>query len=183
MPEWMMQVSAFSIFLAIAAFGFLFLLISLVFSGLFEFFESEIEHDIGAGDHGGPGFFSVRVLSVFVTAFGATGAIATHYKYSVMAASGMGLLSGFLLASIVLAFARFLYGQQSSSEVRTADVVGQAARVIVAIPAGGMGQVRCRVGEELIDKIARSQDGQPIPENSVVRIEEVLGEIVIVRRT
>jgi hypothetical protein len=54
-----------------------------------------------------------------------------------------------VLSGIVLAFARFLYQQQATSEVRTADLVGQTARVIVAIPAGGVGQVRCRVGAGL----------------------------------
>ena len=42
--------------------------------------------------------------------------------------------------------------------------------------------MRCRVGEELIDKIARTRDGTLIPENAAVRIEEVLGETVIVTR-
>jgi hypothetical protein len=53
---------------------------------------------------------------------------------------------------------------------------------VVAIPAGGVGQVRCRVGEELVDKIAQSADGAAIPENVPVRIAEVLGETVVVRR-
>jgi len=60
--------------------------------------------------------------------------------------------------------------------------VGQNARVVVAIPPGGIGQVRCRLGEELIDKIARSAGEEAIPENAVVRIEEVLGETVIVKK-
>ena len=83
---------------------------------------------------------------------------------------------------LVLVFARFLYRQQASSDVRTTDLVGQSGRVVVAIPAGGVGQVRCRVGEELIDKIAQARDGARIPENAAVRIEEVLGETVIVTR-
>jgi hypothetical protein len=52
---------------------------------------------------------------------------------------------------------------------------------VVAIPAGGVGQVRCQVGEELIDTMAKSHDGAAIAENAIVRIEQVLGEIVIVR--
>ena len=52
----------------------------------------------------------------------------------------------------------------------------------VAIPAGGIGQIRCQVGEELIDKVARTRQGEPIPENVSVRVEEVLGETVIVTR-
>ncbi len=181
MPDWLTQVSAFGVFLAIAAVGFLFLLVSLVFSGIFEHFEGHFDHD-GGVDHGGPSFFSPRVLAVFITAFGGVGAVSISRGSTVLVASGLGFLSGVVLASLVLVFARFLYGQQVSSDVRTADVVGQSARVIVGIPAGGVGQVRCRVGEELIDKIARSQDGVAIPENAVVRIEDVLGETVVVRR-
>ncbi|MBI1750672.1 MAG: hypothetical protein HY234_05540 [Acidobacteria bacterium] len=181
MPDWLTQFSAFTVFLAIAAIGFLFLLISLIFSGIFEHFEGHFDHD-GGGDHGGPSFFSPRVLAVFITAFGGVGAVSMSRGSSILTASGLGFLSGVVLASLVLVFARFLYGQQASSDVRTSDVVGQSARVIVGIPAGGVGQVRCRVGEELIDKIARSQDGAAIPENAVVRIEDVLGETVVVRR-
>ena len=65
---------------------------------------------------------------------------------------------------------------------RAGDLVGQIARVIVAIPSGGVGQIRCRVGEELVDKIARTRDGDPVSENTSVLVEEVLGETVIVRK-
>jgi hypothetical protein len=45
-----------------------------------------------------------------------------------------------------------------------------------------VGQVRCRIGEELVDKIARARDGSLVPENAAVRVEEVLGETVIVSK-
>lgn len=182
MPEWFANISAFSVFLGIAGVGFVFLLLSLVFGELFEHLEGiGFDHDIGL-DHGGPGFLSGRVLGVFVTAFGGFGAIATHYGLGVLPASGIGFVSGLFFASIIYAFARFLWQQQSTSETRTAELAGRTARVVVSIPAGGLGQVRCSLGEELIDKIARSRDDQPISENSIVRIEEVLGETVIVAR-
>jgi membrane protein implicated in regulation of membrane protease activity len=180
MPDALPQVSAFGVFLAIAAIGFLFLLVSLIFGEIFGHFgDLHIDHDLS---HGGPSFFSVRILSVFVVAFGGFGAVATHYGLSPVPASGVGFLSGVFFASLIWAFAGFLYGQQATTEVRSSDLVGQMARVVVAIPAGGIGQVRCHIGEELVDKIARCQDGQPVPENSVVRVEEVLGEVVVVRR-
>ena len=47
--------SAFSVFLAIAAVGFLFLLVSLVFGEIFDHFDGGLDHDLS---HGGPGFFS-----------------------------------------------------------------------------------------------------------------------------
>ena len=178
--DWISQVSAFSIFLAIAAVGFVFLLISLVFGEIFDHLGGGFEHDF---DHGGPGLLSTRILSVFITAFGGFGAVATHYGLTPVPASGVGFASGVFFALIIYAFARFLWGQQASSDVRTVDLIGQTARVVIGIPASGVGQVRCRMGEELIDKIARAQNEEAIPENAVVRIEEVLGETVVVRRS
>ena len=173
------QISAFTVFLGIAAIGFIFLLISLIFGEIFEHFDSDhFDHDFG---HGGPSFFSVRVLSVFVTAFGGFGAVGTHYGLTPLAASGVGFVSGMGFASLIYAFARFLFNQQASTQVTATDVIGTTARVIVSIPAGGVGQIRCRIGEELIDNIARSKDGQAIGENAVVKVEETLGEVVIVR--
>lgn len=175
--EFLPPLSAFSVFLAIAAIGFLFLVVALLFGGIFDFFEHDSDVDLG-----GPGIFSARVIAVFVTAFGGFGAIATRQGASPLAASLVGLASGVVFGGAILLFARFLYSQQASSEVRTADLVGQHARVIVAIPANGVGQIRCRIGEELVDKIAQSRDGAPIAEHASVRVDTVLGETVIVTR-
>jgi membrane protein implicated in regulation of membrane protease activity len=166
------QLSTFVVFLGIAGFGFFFLMISLVFGEIFNF-DHDFEH--------GPGFFSLRVLSVFSTSFGGFGALAVHFGASTITAASIGLVGGFCFATLIYLFGRFLHGQQATSEVRIQDVVGQTARVTVTIPPGGIGQVRCRVGESLVDKIARTRDGGAVPENSVVTIEEVLGETVIVR--
>lgn len=179
MPD-LAQISAFTVFLAISLAGFLFLLVSMVFGEVFGHLgDAHFEHDPG---HGGPTFFSPRILSVFVTAFGGFGAVSIHYGMSTAGASGVGFVSGMFFASLIYAFARFLFSQQASTEIRSSDMVGQRVRVIVGIPAGGVGQVRCRVGEELIDKIARSRDGAAIAENEFVKVEEALGEVVIVRR-
>jgi membrane protein implicated in regulation of membrane protease activity len=174
-----LPLSAFTVFLAIAAVGFLFLLISLFFGEIFEHFDGGLDHDL---DHGGPGFFSTRVLSVFITAFGGCGAIATEYGLGPLGASGVGALSGVILATPIYFFARFLFGQQATSESRTQDLVGQVGRVVVTIPAGGVGQVRCKIGEELVDKIARGREPEAIAENTAVVVEEVVGETVVVRR-
>ena len=171
--------NAFAVFLAIAGIGFVFMMISLLFGEVFEHFDAALDHDL---DHGGPGFFSSRVMGVFITAFGGFGAIATHYGLSPLPASAIGFAGGLVFGGAVYVFARFLYGQQASSELRSSDLVGQSARVVVTIPSGGVGQIRCRLGEELIDKVARAGDNGTIPENALVKIEEVLGEVVIVRR-
>jgi membrane protein implicated in regulation of membrane protease activity len=186
LPEFLSQLTAFSVFLAIAAFGFLFLLISLVFGEIFEHLGFEHDHDIGhdAGHdmgHGGPSVLSPRILSVFITAFGGFGAVGTHYGLAVLPASGIGFGSGVFFAAVIYYFARFLYGQQVTTQVQPKDLVGLMARVVVPIPAGGLGQVRCQVGEEMMDKVAKSRDGSPIPANATVTVEQVLGEVLIVK--
>lgn len=175
--EFLPPLSAFTVFLAIAAIGFLFLVIALVFGEIFDFFDHDTDVDVG-----GPGIFSTRVMAVFVTAFGGFGAIATKYGAEPVVASLVGLASGVVFGGAILGFARFLYGQQASSEVRSGDLVGQSARVIIAIPANGVGQIRCRIGEELVDKIAQSRDGAAIAEHASVKVETVLGETVIVSK-
>jgi hypothetical protein len=175
----MSQISAFTVFLGIGGIGFVFLLISLAFGGIFEHFDHSFDHP---GDHGGPSILSTRVLSVFVTAFGGFGALATNYGFSLAGSSGIGFASGVVFGGIIYYFARFLFSQQASTEVLSSDIAGRNARVVVAIPKNGMGQVRVQIGEELVDKVAKSHDGAAVPENSIVKIEQALGEMVVVRK-
>jgi hypothetical protein len=174
--------SAFSIFLAIAAFGFLFLFVSLVFGEIFS-------HDVGGhggdvhGDVQGVSFLNVRVLSVFVTAFGGFGAIGVYLGYRIEISTAIGIIGGLIFGGIIYLFARFLYGQQASSGVSVGELVGRTAQISVAIPAGGLGQVRCALGENVVEKLARTVDGLAIPANTSVRIESIVGETVLVRRT
>jgi membrane protein implicated in regulation of membrane protease activity len=173
------ELSAFGVFLGIAAVGFVFLLLSLLFGEIFEHFGMDADHSF---DHSGPSFLSVRGISVFITTFGGIGAIAVRYGLSTTGASAAGVAGGLAFAYVIYIFAKFLYSQQASSSISVQDLVGQTARVVVAIPAGGLGQVRCRVGDELVDRIARSRSGEAIAENIAVRVEEILGETVIVSR-
>jgi hypothetical protein len=172
------SLSAYAVFLGIAGIGFIFLIISAVFGEIFDFFDHDVDFD-----HGGPGILSSRVIAVFITAFGAFGAIAVNNGMSAGAASGVGAGSGVVFGGVIYMFLRFLYGQQASSDVLAADLVGQSGRVIIGIPANGVGQVRVRIGEELVDKVAQSRDGLALPENTPVKIDEVLGETVIVKRS
>jgi membrane protein implicated in regulation of membrane protease activity len=157
----LLPLSTFGVFLATCAAGFVF------------------DTDIDAG---GPGIFSSRVIGVFITAFGGFGAIGVYYGLSPVSASLLGMASGAVFAAAIYSIARFLYRQQASSDMRSDDLVGQSCRVVVSIPSGGMGQVRCRIGEELVDKIAQARDGGAIAANTPVHIEEVLGETVIVSK-
>lgn len=175
MTEWLSQVSALSVFLVIAAIGFLFLLATLVFGEIFE--HVDIDHDL---DHDGLGFFNTKVISVFITAFGGFGAIAVSQGFGNFASSVIGLTGGVALGALVYFFARLLYSQQASSVISSSDLVGRTGQITVAIPSNGFGQVRCLIGESMVEKIARTREGLEIPYNSLVRIEGVVGDGVIV---
>lgn len=165
---------------AIAAFGFLFLVVMLLFGHDHDVgHDFTVEHD--AGDHGGgPSVFSARVMASFLTAFGVGGIVGRYYGLSHPAASGIGVAAGIVLAGIVYQFARILHSQQASSAVRMSDLVGRSATVSVAIPAGGVGQVSLTVGGERNEYIARAADGQAVVRGCDVVITALGGEALVV---
>jgi membrane protein implicated in regulation of membrane protease activity len=145
------------------------------------FDHGDFSHD--ADGHGsGPSLLSSRILSVFVTAFGSFGAIGIHLGYGVGASTTMGFGGGILFAGLIYLFATFLYSQQASSHVRTGDLVGNTAQVSVAIPKGGVGQVRCTLGDTVVEKVARTLSSEEIPVNTLVRISAIVGDVVVVNR-
>lgn len=177
MPEFLSNVSSLLVFLAIAAVGFIFLLVSLVVGDIFDSFGVDTGLDGGADTHG---LLDSRVISVFITAFGGFGAIGIQMGFGIVASSIMGLAGGVVLGGLVSIFARFLYKQQSSSSVSATQMVGRTAQVVVSIAPGNLGQVSCRVGEERIEKLARSKDNQEIKAGAMVRVDEIAGDSVIV---
>jgi membrane protein implicated in regulation of membrane protease activity len=171
------SVSALTIFIAIAAVGLVFLVVSLLFGELLSDF------GLGADGGGGPdghGFIDTRSVAVFVTAFGGFGAIGVGSGLGVVPSALLGLASGLVLGGAVALFARFLLGQQSTSSVSGAQLVGRTAQVTVTIPAGGVGQISCRIGEERVEKIARVRGGTELKNGALVLIEEFTGDSVIV---
>ncbi len=177
--------SAFAVFLGIASIGFLFLIVSFASGELFEHGDlTGHDADFHGDVHGGAGvsIFSTRIVSVFITAFGGFGAIGIHLGHSIEVSTAMGLGGGLVFGTIIYLFASFLFSQQASSDVRVSDLAGRTAQVSVSIPKAGVGQVRCTLGESVLEKIARSQDGEPIPVNALVKIEAIVGETVVVRR-
>jgi membrane protein implicated in regulation of membrane protease activity len=175
----LVSTSAFITFLAIAVFGFIFVVASSILGDVFD--HGDFSHD--ADGHGaGPSILSSRILSVFVTAFGAFGAIGVHLGYGVGVSTAMGFGGGVLFAGVIYAFASFLYSQQASSHVRTGDLVGNTAQVSVAIPKGGVGQVRCTLGDTVVEKVARAASNEEIPVNTLVKIQNLVGDVVLVDR-
>jgi len=168
---------------AIAAAGVLLLLSMLLVGELFGGDHDVSAHDIAVGDAdhgGGPNIFSTRIMAAFLTAFGVGGVVARYYNLSHPAASGVGTLVGAAMSAVVYQFARLLYAQQASSELNMTGLVGAAAQVSVAIPAGGIGQVAVNARGQSSEHIARSADGQAVARGAEVVVTGIRGDAVIV---
>ena len=166
----------------IAAFGVLLLLGMLLVGELFGGDHEVTAHDaaIGDTDHGGPSVFSTRIMAAFLTAFGVGGVVARYYELSHPAASGVGVVCGVAMATIVYQFAKVLFGQQASSEVTMTGLVGIAGYVSVAIPANGVGQIAINARGQSSEHVARSADGQPIGRGAEIVITGLRGDAVVV---
>jgi membrane protein implicated in regulation of membrane protease activity len=171
------------IYAAIGAFGLIVLLSMLVFGDIFG--DHDVDHDggfeHGGADAGGPSILSVRVMAAFLTAFGVGGVVARYYSLSHPASSGVGVVAGIAMAGIVYQFARILYSQQASSEVRMHGLVGATAEVSVAIPEGGLGQISLSTGGERTDHIARSADGRALRLGTTVVVTALGAQSVVVK--
>lgn len=177
MADFFSSLSALAVFLIIAGVGFLILLASLVMGDLFESLGVDGGFDSGPD---GPGFLDSRVISVFILSFGGFGAIGTQAGFGIIASSLMGLAGGVVLGGLVSVFGRFLYKQQASSSVSSNQLVGRTAQVTVSIQSGSVGQVMCRVGEERVEKLARTRGNKEIKAGAIVRIDEIAGDSLIV---
>jgi membrane protein implicated in regulation of membrane protease activity len=174
------------IYAAIGAFGLLFLLVMLfvgdLFGGDHEVHVGEVGDHGDFGHEGGPSVFSARIIASFLTAFGVGGVVARYYGLAHPAAAGCGVVAGVVMSGLVYQFAKILYAQQASSEVRMGRLVGKTAEVTVGIPQGGVGQVTLEYGGERTTQIARSRDGGPIPPGAEVVVTDLRGDSVIVER-
>jgi membrane-bound ClpP family serine protease len=172
----MTAITTLTIFLIIGCVGFLFLMISLIVGDLFDAFDFDMDLDTN-GDFG---LFDSRVVSVFLTALGFVGALAVQFGFGAIFGALFGLASGIVLGAFVFAFGYFLHSQQASSSVGDKDLLGRTAQVVVGIRPGSVGQISCLVGDERIEKVARTANGEGIEAGKTVFIEEITGEAFIV---
>jgi membrane protein implicated in regulation of membrane protease activity len=163
----------FLVFLALGLVGLLLLFVS-VFTG----HDLDLDADVHAG---APGFLSLRTLGVFLTGFGAVGAVAGLYGgVRPLWASTLGASSGVVLSAIYLLAMRLIQSQEASSLVTDKDLVGLEGRVSVPIPPDGVGEVTCAVGAQMTRRMARAQGRQAVAEGSRVKIMDVYGATVVV---
>jgi membrane-bound ClpP family serine protease len=174
------------IYAGFAILGIILLLSMLLVGELFGG-DHELSHEMVAGhdvDHGGgPSIFSTRIIAAFLTAFGVGGIVGRYYNLSHPISSGLGVIFGFVMSSGVYQFAKVLYSQQASSELRMTGLVGTTAEVSVAIPQNGVGQIVVHNRGERTEHIARSAGGTAIARGLSVTITSIGGDSVTVTPT
>jgi membrane protein implicated in regulation of membrane protease activity len=175
------------IYTACLALGLLFTIISAVTSHFFGG-GHDGHMDVGTGGHaeagfdqsGIPGisFFSPTVLSCFVTAFGACGLILSRIEAtkSVWISAPISAMAGLIMATLAFLLFNWMFQKtQSSSEVRVASLVGQAASIITPIPANGVGEIAYVQGGTRYTAPARTETGTSVPAGKPVRITRIVG--------
>ena len=151
------------VFVSIAFGGFLILLVTLLFGGDADTdvdmdgdADGDFDHDGGAGHH----WLSVKVLSAFITAFGAGGAIARAYDasmlWSIVTGLVLGLIVGFVADFIIVLF----YRQQTTSSFSVGKLAGKTGTVALPILKGKFGEVTVNYKGNSITRRAKNTDAE-----------------------
>lgn len=170
------------IFVGIALTGFVLLAVAALFGDHHGDHAIEAAHEVAIGEHPSP--FSLRVISLFLTAFGATGAIARLAGAGNLAASAAGTAGGAVVGFAGYKLIAFFMRQQATSLTEAEDLVGAIGHVSVAIPPGGVGQVHVTVHEKRLYPMARAAAaaGGGIEEGARVKIVSSTGNTVYVEK-
>ena len=171
-------------FLAICIGGLIICASSLIFG---HDGDAHADHHVEFGHHGnddssheqGPGFLSIRGLSLLAVGFGAVGFIVFHYTQKPLVASLAGLASGWLFASLALLVLRTLLHQQSNSLLETSAIINAVGIVVTSIPEGGQGEITLAIQGRKLTRVATAQGGA-ISRGISVRILNSAGGIVVV---
>ena len=145
--------------------------------------DADLDLNVDAGDLGGPGALSVKLILFFLVGFGASGYLSVYFKWPVHHVL-CGLLGGGAAWFLGYQLLKLLYEQQASSQVRLSSFVGKQGRVVVPIPKdGGTGEIEATNEAAGQSKffIARAADPKKEYEKGAfVTIKSVTGKTAIV---
>lgn len=170
------------VFVSIAFGGFLVLMMSLLLGGDHDVdadgdFDTDADGDMGGGHH----WLSLKVLSAFATAFGASGAIARAYDVSVPWSMAIGLAAGFIIASIADFIIMLFFKQQASSSFSIQNLNGLEGIVTLTIQPNQYGEVSVHYqGNNITRRAKCSNPNESIPQGDavIVEIADISGFIV-----
>jgi membrane protein implicated in regulation of membrane protease activity len=121
-------------------------------------------------------------VTAFFAGFGWTGVAAIRNGSSLMTALLLAILVGSVFMAGVVLLMKALYSMRHSGTINYATTVGEIGTVYMRVP-GGMnnpGQVEVMVQGRLMIAQALSRSEEQIPNQSRVRIVDVLGENTLI---
>lgn len=176
-----------TLFIICGLVGFVLLLVSL-FSGHdtdLSGMDHDFDHgsgDVDSGDQSSVSVFSFRTITVFLTAFGAVGAVANFYGLDMLWSAVSGVAAGFVFGFISWWMMNFAMKQQASSLISISDLIGKSAIVHTSIPKNGIGEIAVEVNGQRKHFSAKSNNPEiEISTNSTVKITENAGGTVLVQ--
>jgi membrane protein implicated in regulation of membrane protease activity len=140
--------------------------------------------DLEAGEFGGPGKLSLRLIMFFLVGFGLAGFIAVYANSPVphlIVALGGGCVFWFLGYQVL----KLLYQQQSNSQIRARSFTGKQARVTVPIPKGGMGEIEAtdkQTGRSVYFSARAPNSENEFQKGETVTIRSVAGGTAVVEQ-
>ncbi|HUG16357.1 MAG TPA: hypothetical protein VMM78_15240 [Thermomicrobiales bacterium] len=163
------------LYFVLALAGLLFLVVSIAFGEVVDFFEFDVDDGVHP--------LSGKVIAVGLTAFGATGMIVSYYDWSALLSALTAGLAALLIGAMMWWLLSMLYKGSASTDISVASLVGRQAQVTVGISAASVGEILVPAADSTRHILARSMDGQAIAAGSSVRIVQSLGNVVLVERT
>jgi membrane protein implicated in regulation of membrane protease activity len=169
-------------FFVICGIGVVYTLVSLFFGG---HGDTDGDGDHGDGDHGqGPGYLSLRGISLFMIGFGAVGGLIRSYTGKPLVASVSGLLAGIVLMVLGMYFLRLFYKSQATSIIQPEQIIGAIGTVTLTIPAkkDGFGEVSLTVSDRQLTKTAITSSDTELKTGTPIKVVSIAGHILEVER-
>ncbi len=139
-----------------------------------------LEHhdtDIGHGDHlDGSSLLSVKPITGFFLGFGWAGGIALEMGQSLVVATVIAFISGFVLMVTIAFLIRAIYSMRSDGTRQINNAVGAVGTVYITLPANraGGGQINVTVGGRLETLAALNAAIRPVPSGEKVKVVGVI---------
>jgi membrane protein implicated in regulation of membrane protease activity len=176
------------VYLVLLGIGFVYAVLILLGQGIGEIDAGAPDVDFDAGDvpsfdQGEVGITSISPMSIasFVTAFGASGIIASQlFGASNVASLISALVGGLVVGVIAQLLFIYVFSPQTSSLRSRGDMVGLTAEVIIPIPENGVGQIAAVSRGSRVTYTARTKSGQSFEQGDLVRVVELVGSIAFV---
>ncbi|HTQ46883.1 MAG TPA: hypothetical protein VMI75_29215 [Polyangiaceae bacterium] len=148
----------------------------LLGASIFVGHDHTVGHDGGEDVDGSPmlSLLSVRVWTYLLAFGGVTGILLRLLGHEGEPVSAIGAL---VVGTAAAAMARFVIGRATRAgapgTVRTQDLVGRSAAVVVPFGDKSTGKIRVRVAGADVDVLATTEDGEPLTRDDEVLIVEV----------